>query len=47
MTSPSFMSSGLNKRFSLEKKKEKGKKGGNLNIVPHFVLIKGVYVLAP
>lgn len=42
MTSPSFMASGLNERLSLEK----GKKGGNLNIVSHFVLIKGVYVLA-
>lgn len=44
MTSPSFMASGLNERLSLEK--ERGKKGGNLNIAFHFVLIKGVYVLA-
>jgi len=38
------MASGLNERLSLEK--ERGKKGGNLNIAFHFVLIKGVYVLA-
>lgn len=44
MTSPSFMASRLNKRFSLEKRKRK--KGGNLNFAPHFVLIKGTYVLA-